>query len=95
MKRAKIMLLAIAVVATVGGALAFKATTFQPGNVYCKIAAAGTTCALTSYTTNFIAGQATTTQPCVFGGSYYTTITLANAACKGISTNLTVTSVPE
>jgi hypothetical protein len=35
MKRAKIMLIAIAVIATVGGALAFKAQRFVDKNVFC------------------------------------------------------------
>jgi hypothetical protein len=41
MKRAKIMLLAIAVIATVGGALAFKAQRFTTQNVYCATIPAG------------------------------------------------------
>ena len=36
MKRAKIMLTAIAVLAVVGGALAFKAKTFDHASIYCK-----------------------------------------------------------
>jgi uncharacterized protein YxeA len=73
MKKAKIMLTSIAVLAVVGGALAFKATKFGQGNVFCKFAQSPN-CRLTDYTTDFYAGQATTTNPCTASGQtvYYT-----------------------
>jgi type II secretory pathway pseudopilin PulG len=66
MKRAKIMLLAIAVVATVGGALAFKAQRFIDKNVYCATKNAQNViyCTSTSFkTTN--PGEAFVSTPCV------------------------------
>lgn len=87
MKKAKIMLLAIAIIATVGGVLAFKAQKFADRNVYCATfkEGGGITCALTSYKTT--PDLIPTTIPCktwheaVFGlnavttTSYYTTTT--------------------
>lgn len=77
MKRAKIMLLAIAVIATVGGALAFKAQKFADMNVYCK--SANGACLSAPFRTTPVAGEATFTTPCTtthpaaFSSSYYTT----------------------
>ena len=64
MKRAKIMLTSIAILAVVGGALAFKAKTFGAGNVYCKFDNSGI-CDLVDYTTTYQGQQpASTTNPC-------------------------------
>jgi len=53
MKRAKIMLLAIAIVGIVGGALAFKSSKFAATNFYCTTTAVGgpTLCLTGPYTT--------------------------------------------
>lgn len=78
MKRAKIMLIAIAAVAAVGGALAFKAQKFNLQNVYCKNAAG--TCQKKAFKTIDL-GDAFYTTPCIgvhpvaFTSSYYTTNT--------------------
>jgi hypothetical protein len=91
MKKAKIMLLAIAVIATVGGALAFKAKKFADKNVYCATKDINNVvyCTFTDY--KRIAGtpvEETTSRPCeawhaeLFGGSnalttqYYTTTSI-------------------
>lgn len=65
MKRAKIMLSAIAVIATVGGVLAFKAQKFADQNVWCRTAEVGITCKSVAYKTNAQSGAATTTLPCL------------------------------
>lgn len=85
MKRAKIMLLAIAVIATVGGVLAFKAQKFGSANVYCT-----STCPAASkvlFTTGFIQAAATTTEPCG-NAPFYTSA--PGVACTTITTTPTV-----
>ncbi|MBO9204616.1 MULTISPECIES: hypothetical protein [Niastella] len=92
MKRAKIMLLAIAVIATVGGALAFKAQRFAFQNVYCATQPAGgaltcTTIGVPFSTTNV---SPSFTTPCktwhaalgITTTSYYTTTGQSGIACK-------------
>src|SRR5688572_22485127 len=102
MKRAKIMLIAIAVIATVGGALAFKAQKFADKNVYCATLdlVGNIYCTLTDYKTAKRPGEilATTTLPCrtsheaVFGigaattTSYYTTTTCPTPFFKTVYT---------
>jgi hypothetical protein len=73
MKRAKILLTAIAVLAVVGGALAFKAKTFQADNVFCIVNSDGAgvyTCAATPQpaliTTN--GGGGVAANPCNYQG---------------------------
>lgn len=63
MKRAKIMLTAIVVLAGVGGALAFKAQKFSQANIYCKFAG-DQTCKKVNYTTQFVFDALSTTNPC-------------------------------
>lgn len=89
MKRAKIMLIAIVVVATLGGTLAFKAKRFTDKNVFCATfkLGGGITCTRTDYRTTEDPLAPTTSWPCntwhgaVFGlaaattTSYYTTTT--------------------
>jgi len=71
MKKAKLMLTAITVVAVVSGALAFKAKTFQFANVYC-----GTTTDVCSIPADKVAFQyvgtsGTVSNPCTTGQAYY------------------------
>ena len=75
MKRAKIMLIAIAVVATVGGALAFKAQKFSLQNIYC-LKASGICTQVAFKTTNvgpFVTTPCINDHPAAFSSSYYTT----------------------
>ena len=51
MKKAKIMLMAIAILGAVGGALAFKSAKFFTGHYYCLTTVGGPTTWLTTYTT--------------------------------------------
>ena len=84
MKRAKIMLLAILVVATVGGALAFKAQKFLKKNVYCLTTTATNICVTTPipFQTTPIAGQVGFTTPCaVFHPTTFKTIYYTTASC--------------
>lgn len=76
MKKAKIMLTAIAVLAVVGGALAFKAK--SAANVYCKNTA-GTTCTKALYQTTQISAV-TTTNPCT---SANVTVFYRDEFCEG------------
>lgn len=69
MKKAKIMLIAICVLAVVGGALAFKAK--QLANVYCLTPATGA-CEKVNYTTVKIGGALPTTNPCPNETIFYT-----------------------
>lgn len=69
MKKAKIMLTAIAVIAVIGGILAFKAKSFA--NVYCKFPGGAITCQKVAYTTAFRLGI-TTTDPCIHEDAFYT-----------------------
>ncbi|THU39605.1 hypothetical protein FAM09_13980 [Niastella caeni] len=85
MKRAKIMLIAIAVVATVGGVLAFKAQRFAEKNVFCRtqLANGNFTCTSTSFKTTDPAIFPYVTTPCStwhgaigeLTSSYYTSTT--------------------
>lgn len=68
MKRVKIMLTAVTVLAVVGGALAFKAQKFTPSAVYCK---PSSTCNFANFQRDLISGAVTTTQPCGTNIKYY------------------------
>jgi hypothetical protein len=68
MKKAKLVLSAIAVFAVIGGAFAFKAS-FAQKNVWCKTSGS---CLITSYRTLPIAGAVTTNQPCAGTNVFYT-----------------------
>src|SRR5688500_2938065 len=91
MKRAKIMLLAIAVIATVGGALAFKAQRFSHQNVYCATTAGGNLTCITTDVPFKITNQSPSfSTPCstwhaalgITTTSYYTTTgPVGGAAC--------------
>lgn len=70
MKKAKIMLTSIAVLAVVGGALAFKVK--ADANVYCKISGVCTKVAYTTQGYNQIPRPATTTNPCPDEDFFYT-----------------------
>jgi hypothetical protein len=108
MKRAKIMLLAIAVIATVGGALAFKAQRFTDQNVFCATKDAQNVIYCTTVGVPFIKTNsgATFSTPCetwhnALGlgatrtSSYYTTSIESNVKCKTpILANVTTTDVP-
>jgi len=61
------MLTAIAVLAVVGGALAFKAKTFSDANVYCSTFASPNTCQKVLFTTTT---SGTTEDPCT-GDFFY------------------------
>lgn len=86
MKRAKIMLLAIAIIAGVGGALAFKAQKFSKKNIYCSTNV-GSRCVTVTFQTTPIDDVIPVTTPCstyheLVGGNgtpsttqYYTTST--------------------
>jgi len=89
MKRAKIMLSAIAVLAVVGGALAFTAKT--QANVFCKFPGQTPLCQKVLYATN-VSGINTTTDPCPNEGVFYT-----ENKCKTQfdEATITVTSVIE
>ena len=78
MKKAKIMLMAIAVLGVVGGALAFKASSkFTTSALFCYTANVGlpTTSCRTSLVTTVNNGQATV------NGSVYSTLTTAPNSC--------------
>lgn len=84
MKKAKLMLTAIAVLAVVGGALAFKAKTFGQGNVFCKFTDG---CALVDYTTGQVSGAETTDNPCA---AAITSSTYTNILCNDPKAPVTV-----
>ena len=91
MKKAKIVLSAIVMMAVVGGALAFKAKAFHPTNVFCSDPNSPTpACTIpTPFQTAHI-GQPVTTDPCADGtGVYYTTTVDCNTPTTGqvFSTN--------
>ena len=79
MKKAKIMLMAIAVLGIVGGALAFKASSkFSISNLFCytaNFAGLPTTTCRTSFVTNVNNGQAT------IQGTIYATLTTTTNSC--------------
>jgi len=79
MKRGKIMLIAIAVVATVGGALAFKAQRFAHKNIYCAtINAQGQiTCSSTDF------------KGCVLPNPFFTTPCITWHNALGLGAGLT------
>jgi hypothetical protein len=85
MKRAKIMLLTIAIIATVGGALAFKAQKFGLFEMYTSTVVGGAqTC--TIYTTSSLT-SIKPTPAAISVGSYYTTTNGASGTtCLGFTT---------
>jgi len=90
MKRAKILLSAIAILAVVGGALAFKAQRFTPGPVFCAtIQNEQITCTAQApqvlYTT-IQNNRPSTTAPCL--SPFLTSIT-----CTTTNTNVTAAGV--
>jgi hypothetical protein len=77
MKKAKIMLSAIAIFAVVGGALAFKAAKFNSKHVYCSTTFDAASCSLSHYVastfpadlgnarfTSYCTNETGSTQPC-------------------------------
>lgn len=82
MKRAKVMLIAITIVAAVGGALAFKAQRFADKNVWCATNINGITCTKVDFKTVPVGAPSVTT-PCLISHaalilpttSYFTTST--------------------
>jgi hypothetical protein len=75
MKKAKIMLMAITILAVVGGALAFKARTFAPSKVFsCVDGANGFTCSV-----DIVAIPGTS--PYAFTGTFSDGVELQNKAC--------------
>jgi len=72
MKKAKIMLSAIAVIAVVGGTVAFKVK--SSANVWCKekIGTPQVTCTIKDYTTQFVIGADFTNNPCPEEAVFYT-----------------------
>jgi hypothetical protein len=77
MKKARIALTAIGLLAVVGGALAFKATR-EAANVFCPSPQPGV-CTLVSYQQAPIAGQTGTLRPCGPNVLTYYTTTACNA----------------
>lgn len=77
MKKAKVMLTGLAVLAVVGGALAFKAKTFANHTIYCNEVIGGKTectLAITSLTdADPGLGLGTTTEPCVVNNAVTST----------------------
>ena len=89
MKKIKIMLSAVVVLAAVGGALAFKATKFSNANVYCSTFQGSKPCKkqTPSYQTTQPTGQsAINFDPCGSDPNYYT-----ESACN---TTFTTTGTP-
>lgn len=85
MKKVKFMLTAVAVLAVVGGALAFKALSLQ--NVYCD---AGTVCQKVAWKTN-IADTDTTEEPCGSGITTFFTTNVGNQNCQDLNSTTTGT----
>ena len=89
MKKVKVMLAAIGVLAVVGGALAFKAKTFGQGVVFCE--KQGTICSdridyrPTNHQTNFV------TTPCGDGNEVYT-IDAVDGCTTASTTKFTTTN---
>lgn len=79
MKKAKIMLSALAVLAVVGGALAFSARPFSAERIFCQSTNGACTIPVTSITTLNL-GQATRVNPCTTLGVDITTFGLTSSA---------------
>ncbi len=75
MKKARIMLSAIAVLAVIGGAFAFKANNRGLGRVYWPTVPNGLAVSTVNYVPFTIPGATTTTKPCALTTKYATTTT--------------------